>query len=75
MSVYYNECPSVRKYGTAAATGIKSMAENIGGTLAPFAYASALILGTSKGITVIALGFAVFLLLFLLLTTTKKEKE
>lgn len=68
MTLHYNELPAVSAYGFAPAAGIKSAMENLGMTLAPFVFSSMLLLGTSAGITSIAVSFAICLCCFILLT-------
>ncbi len=64
QSVYFTSLPEVREYGDGKAMGINSAFENIAQTAGPVVFASMLLLGTERGILLIAECMGALLVLF-----------
>ena len=66
QSVYFSSLPEVKKVGQSKALGVNSTVESITSASGSLIFGAALLLGTQKGILVIAVMFSLFLLLFVI---------
>ena len=61
---YFGELKATKEYGSSEAMSVYSVFENIGQTVGPLLFSSALFLGNSRGIMIIAIGMTSLLFLF-----------
>lgn len=62
---YFEQLPEISAYGEGNAMGVYSMFENVGQTLGPVVYGSALLLGQRNGIAIIAVAMFALIILFI----------
>ena len=66
QAVYYSSLPEVKRVGQSKALGVNSTVESVTSACGSLVFGLALMLGTRRGILVIAAVFALFLFLFML---------
>ncbi len=75
QSVYFTNLPEVKKLGSGKAMGINTTVENISSACGPMIFAYIFILGTKKGIMLLAVAFAVMLVVFTMANRLAGKKE
>lgn len=74
QTTYYTGLKVAHKFGLSKANGIKNTVENIGYTVAPFAFGTALLWGNVIGVAIISAGIAIGITIFAFLGYEKKDK-
>lgn len=64
QSVYFTNLPEVKKLGNGKAMSINTTVENISSACGPMIFAYIFILGTEKGLMILAAGFVLMLTIF-----------
>ena len=75
QAVYFSALPEVQRYGAGKAMGINSAVENIAQTLGPIIFAALLMLGTERGILLLAQSVGVMLLIFVVSGVLSRRKN
>lgn len=75
QAVYFSDLPEVRQYGEGKAMGVNSAVESIAQTVGPIIFAAVLLLGSDRGILLLAQGVGVLLVLFVISTLLSRHRE